>query len=68
MLCQKCQQREAKVHLTMIISDQTETQELCEECFEAQAPPEQLERIRKLRAQGGGATSGWTNYDPPAED
>lgn len=32
MLCQECQKRQAKVHLTQIINDEQTVQHLCEQC------------------------------------
>ena len=64
MLCDKCQRREATVHLQSFVDDVVELHDLCMECFEAEALPVQLKAIRELQARCGGAIRGGTGHQP----
>lgn len=38
VLCEKCQENEATVHLTMVGDRLSQSKDLCEECYEATSP------------------------------
>jgi protein-arginine kinase activator protein McsA len=67
MLCQSCHQHEAACHNIEIVDGVEKARDLCLECFEKESSQERLERLQRLRASGGSAVSGWTNYDPKDE-
>jgi protein-arginine kinase activator protein McsA len=55
MLCERCHQREAIVHVTSVVgpSGEMTKQDFCESCF------------REIDIEHGIANGGWTNYEPP---
>ncbi len=53
MLCEKCQQREAIVHLTKIFGDRMTRENLCEPCSRDVGLP-----------MSAGVQAGWTSYPP----
>jgi len=38
MLCNKCQEREATIHITSIVDNVSESHNMCEECYQAVSP------------------------------
>ena len=58
MLCEKCQKREAVVHVTEVVAgapDEMKKHNFCEPCF----AESQLSKVLKTRK-----TAGWTSYNP----
>jgi len=61
MLCQICHERSANCHIVEVFENDLIKRELCKECYEAQASPEELKQCRLLedeaRRRGVGAIS-----------
>ncbi len=57
MLCERCQKREAVVHVTEVVagSGEMKKQNLCEPCYS------ESDIAKTLNAK----TAGWTSYHPP---
>jgi protein-arginine kinase activator protein McsA len=60
MLCEKCKQRRAIVHLTRIVSDKSYKQDICAVCFERLEPELAAEQKKMLKT--GQISCGWTSY------
>jgi hypothetical protein len=62
MICEKCNEREATVHVTYVgRNDEISKWNLCERCYEV---------ITLAKNSGGKKSieSGWTSYSPPGSD
>jgi protein-arginine kinase activator protein McsA len=67
MLCEKCHEREATCHSVVIIEDETQTTDLCEECFELSGSQEVKDYMRAVetahcRYCGGQPCAGGTDF------
>jgi protein-arginine kinase activator protein McsA len=56
MLCERCKEREATVHITTVSpsTGDAEKHNFCETCFQQTDAPD------------GALNAGWTSYDPPS--